>query len=111
MSSQPSLWDRPVGRPTKTVNVPTSSVEAWRALPEREKNRRTSYVVELVRSHPGLTSKELACVGNDSRTTDYVLWVRRGLSDALAKGLVEHAGKRICTVAGTMAICWKVRSR
>jgi hypothetical protein len=113
---QPSLFtaDRPASVSRKRGHVPASSVEAYERL--KSKDRRVMFAVDGVRTHPMSTSAELARRLCDQHfpfgvTTDDLLRVRRGLSDAQKLGLVEHSGKRICTVAGTLAVTWKVKSR
>jgi len=43
--------------------------------------------------------------------TDDLLYVRRGLSDLQAAGLVESCGKRICRVSGKTCTVWRVVQR
>lgn len=111
--TQPTLLDDlPVRRPTKPGHVPASSVEAYQRRP---RDQRIQDAVNAVERWPDSTSAELAHERTNhywaGPSTDDKLYVRRGLSDALARGLVEHAGKRICTVAGTTAVTWKVKTR
>jgi hypothetical protein len=88
--------------------VPASSVEAYQRT---HKDTRVSVVVDLLDGLRPTTSAELTRFYNAYPTTDDLLYVRRGLSDAQKLGLVEHAGKRPCTVAKTLAVTWKVKSR
>jgi hypothetical protein len=61
-----------------------------------------------------LTSAELAgWMFGHPVSTDDLLYVRRGLSDAQDAGFVEHVpnGKRKCTVGGCTCVTWKLRTR
>ena len=105
-------------RARRRSQVPASSVEAYqRTHADGRVAAVFAWLQEMVRGQAEPTSAELARWRWRSQgyrgpvSTDCVLYVRRGLSDALAKGLVEHAGKRTCSVAGTSAITWKVRTR
>lgn len=115
----PGLYETPERvelTPSKRVNVPRSSVEAYHRTHAGERAATvTRWLWACTMVAEGMTSAELtARVCRESReacTTERLLYVRRGLSDALAKGLVEHGPKRDCKVAGTLAVTWKVRSR
>jgi len=105
--------------------VPASSVEAYRE--RANPAARMASVVALLSMHirecgNQPTSAELAhtryeqvhgifTVVHLKPPLELVLWVRRGLSDALAHGLVEHSEKRNCAIAGSLAVTWKVKSR
>lgn len=101
----------------RRINVPRSSVEAYQRTHAHSRMAIVANWLELFvanwRKHP--TSAELSDFANGSlgcmSYEMHLLYVRRGLSDALANGLVEHAGKRKCMVAGTLAVTWKVCSR
>lgn len=123
MSQQPDLFGQApdTSRPHKAVTVPRTSVEACL---ETDREGRSVRVLERLRGW-GMagrgwpTSAELAAwmSGESKPSTDAVLFVRRGLSDLLADGLVEHAGERPCAVStgrgGRALVCktWKVRTR
>lgn len=109
--TQLSLIDLPVETPKKRVNVPRTSVLAYRNLPTRTKSRRIEYALEKVMRWPCMTSLEMLSMDADSWDTDAVLFLRRGLSDAKAKGLVEHGPARRCGVSKTKSVTWKVCTR
>ena len=109
------LCDPPpdTARPHKAVNVPRSSVLAYQ---ERPRNARAAAMVAALMDAPDRpTSAELARWMADEDgirlTTEHLLSVRRGLSDALKLGLVEHAGERKCAVSGRQCVLWRVRTR
>jgi hypothetical protein len=104
--------------------VPASSVEAYqRQSPDLRAARVTYWLARMAEPYmkPNPTSAEMSQWVDVMRYTlphdvplkglELTLFIRRGLSDAKARGLVEHAGKRHCTVANTLAITWRVRSR
>ena len=103
-------------RPRKAVNVPRTSVAAYR---ERPRDQRVADVMEFLfraakfDGRTPLTSAELCewAYGVTQVTTDCLLYVRRGLSDALRLGLVEHAGTRTCGVSGRACVTWAVVKR
>src|SRR5690606_14428034 len=97
----------------KPGHVPRSSVLAYQ---ERPRDARAAAMVLALMDAPDLpTSAELARWMADEDgiqlTTDHLLSVRRGLSDALKAGLVEHAGERTCAVSGRQCVLWRVRGR
>lgn len=104
-------------REKKAVNVPRTSVEAYQRTHKHTRMADvTLWLSEHIKTRQQYpTSAELARLWGPAPYWDGkyipILYVRRGLSDALQKGLVEHAGKRTCTVAGSSALTWKVRSR
>lgn len=112
MDAQPGLFDGHAPRQRKRVNVPSTSVAAYL---ERPRDGRVAAVVRALESWPGRTSMELAeqFYGDPHAKidTERVWYIRRGLSDALAQGLVEHAGKRACRCIGRVSLTWKVTSR
>lgn len=78
--------------------------------------RRAAAMVVALMDAPDLpTSAELARWMADEDgirlTTDHLLSVRRGLSDALKLGLVKHAGERRCAVTGRLCVTWRVVTR
>ncbi len=95
--------------------VPASSVEAYgRVLADSRTHRVLDWLGRYGATHAGWpTSAELLRWAEPSMTHSLarLLFVRRGLSDAQKLGVVEHAGKRPCTVAKTLAVTWKVKSR
>src|SRR5688572_9615276 len=110
--TQPTLF--PVADPLsmgkgerKRGFVPASSVEAWRA--KGEKALRIANALWWVENYPNETAAELVKGFSFMDPIDpgwlaVLMDFRRGLSDAKARGLVEHAGKRPCTVAKTLAV-------
>lgn len=116
--TQTSLFDLPASRPRKRGQVTRTSVEAGRAVNRDGRVAMVSGMVEWIHevygTHP--TSAEVAGViygnGHKSRVgLAKVLHVRRGLSDALRKGFVEHAGERTCAVSGRTCVVWKLKTR
>jgi hypothetical protein len=115
-------------RPRKRGRVTASSVEAYR---ERPRDARVGSVVGWLGGYhwqyvhcPSSTTPNYPPTSaelskwvwklDERRTpmsTDCLLTVRRGLSDALALGLVSHAGERTCSVSGRKCVTWAVRSR
>lgn len=103
-------------RQKKAGRVERTSIVAWERV---NVESRMAVCVGWLRAywnraHDWPTSAELANSEYPRETgwwDTHKLYVRRGLSDALAKGLVEHAGKRTCTVAGSSALTWRVKSR
>jgi hypothetical protein len=111
--SQPGFDFAAPARPKKRGHVPKSSVAAYR---ERPRDKRVSAVVLAFQLVDGpSTSAELTramCYEDGVRAElSKLLAVRRGLSDALALGLVSHAGERKCAVSGRKCVTWMVRSR
>jgi hypothetical protein len=104
-------------RRKKAGRVPVTSALAYQAAHPNERASAVTFEAESYwHEHSQFpTSAELAdwharghgMLGDLTIT----LWIRRGLSDALAAGLVEHAGKRKCAVSGTLALTWRVVSR
>lgn len=100
-------------RPKKRGHVPATSVAAYRARPRQ--NRASAVLNALAQRLGPQTSAELAqdmCAEDGVRyDLSRLLAVRRGLSDALALGLVEHAGERTCAVSNRTCVLWSIRSR
>jgi len=107
----PGLFAEPEStfREKKAVNVPRTSVLAYQ---ERNRTGRVDYVLQAI-THltAAATSAELCSQSFGDTRTDGLLYIRRGLSDALALGLVEHAGQRVCRVSGRTCITWRLRQR
>jgi hypothetical protein len=112
MIQQPSLFTDTPSRPRKRGHVPRSSVLAYR---ERPRDQRVARVLECIANTTSwvryLTSAELAWEMFGRTDTDAVLYVRRGLSDALRDGLVAHAGQRECAVSGRTCLLWRTVGR
>ncbi len=124
--TQLDLLAEPLRRPRKRVSVPRTSVLAGQAV---NRDGRAFFIVEFLRqvNHEGIepTSAEIAqdahYGGDHSMEFDmedlapaplaFLLHVRRGLSDALARGFVEHAPSRKCAVSGKTCVTWRLRSR
>lgn len=111
--TQASLFDAPLPRETKRGRVPRSSVLAYR---ERPRSQRAAWVTAALTEWAGRddmppTSAELSANLFGERDDLWTLQVRRGLSDALALGLVEHAGERPCAVSGRTCVTWRVVAR
>jgi hypothetical protein len=98
-------------RRRKAGRVPVTSAVAYQAA--HPQTRMTKVLSMLTFVDAPVTSAELSSrfSGWQWPTMEYTLYVRRGLSDALSAGLVEHAGKRLCAVSGTLALTWRVVSR
>ena len=97
----------------KPGHVPRSSVLAYQ---ERPRNARAAAMVAALRDAPDRpTSAELARWMADEDgirlRAEHLLSVRRGLSDALRLGLVDHAGERKCAVSRRLCVIWRVRTR
>lgn len=111
----PGLFDQGAPRETKRVNVPRTSVEAYQRTHAETRiatvlSELNSYSIKYC--HPPTSAELTQWRHYHSRySTDDLLYIRRGLSDALAKGLVEHGPSRRCAVSGTQALTWRVRSR
>lgn len=113
--TQPDLFGQApdTARPHKAGRVVRTSVAAYQ---ERPRDARAAAMVLALMDAPDLpTSAELAQWMADEDgirlTTDHLLSVRRGLSDARKLGLVEHAGERKCAVTGRLCVTWRVRTR
>lgn len=117
----PGLFAEPEStfRDKKAVNVPRTSVLAYQ---ERGRAGRVgdalTFIQQVVaKTHQAPTSAEVAEDYNSHSPTPgftrpySVLHIRRGLSDALAAGLVEHAPARKCTVSGRTCVAWRLRQR
>lgn len=121
--TQPTLFDAQQ-RTKKWVNVPRTSVAVYR---ETDSSGRVRRIVDLLSIwHEVMTEddkmptsaelsemivyrqEEWAARWND---TQRLLYVRRGLSDALAKGLVERGPARVCQVSGKKCLTWRIRGR
>lgn len=110
---QPDLFSDAVSRPRKRGHVPRTSVLAYR---ERPRDARASAVTGALSEYAvPVTSAELAldlCAEDGVRyDLSRLLATRRGLSDALALGLVEHAGERTCAVSGRKCVVWRTVAR
>ncbi len=104
-------------RQTNAVNVPASSRQAYERM---NVDSRMSVVWRWLGNYQRKyaitpTSAELADWANGSlgnMSIDlHILFIRRGLSDLCRRGFVEHAGKRECSVARSLALTWRVKSR
>jgi hypothetical protein len=118
MSAQPSLFDGSDKRLKKRGHVPQTSVEAGRDVNrDARMGAVLTWLEDVTLYRPAPTSAELArwrwVTQNQPGqvSTECLLYVRRGLSDAVAKGFVEHAGTRQCWVTGKRCVTWKTRSR
>ncbi len=114
-----------VSRPSvkRSSGVVSTSVEAYRAT---DKHGRAAVVVRLMALWTevcyGHTTEHTAqeiydfaayreeAIAKGDRTAG-LQRVRCGLSDAKELGLVEHAGKRQCSVSGKTVVTWKLRTR
>lgn len=120
--TQPFLFDPPpdTSCPHKAVTVPRTSVLAYQ---ERPRNARAAEAVRVLawcyeRTGQLPTSAELASWVSGggvqapfASALEQRMWYRRGLSDALKLGLVEHAGERRCAVTGRLCVTWRVVTR
>lgn len=110
--TQGSLLDLHTPRQKKRGHVHASSVAAYL---ERPRDGRVADVVRILAQHPNVTGAELAehyyDTGFHVIDIDELWHVRRGLSDALAMGAVEHAGKRKCRCIGRVSLTWRVVGR
>ena len=66
--------------------------------------RQTRAVLELVRAHPSLTSRELGAL-DDARGLDRYVVARR-LSDLERRGLVVKESARTCSIGLRLAVVW-----
>jgi hypothetical protein len=100
-------------RQRKAGRVVKTSVLAW--LASDRTGRAVSAARMLRKLKRDVTSAELTrmvCGPASWRLPlERVLNMRRGLSDALARGAVVHAGKRRCTETGRMCVTWRVATR
>lgn len=120
--TQPGLFSSsPVPRTRKAGHVPRSSVIAGQQV---NRDGRAHAVVEWLTQlerymNRSPTSAELAryrWIDQGHRGPvglECVLFTRRGLSDALARGFVEHVphGERKCAVSGKTCVTWRLRTR
>ena len=112
--TQAGLFDGAVARPKKRGAVPRSSVLAYRDV---DRESRGAKVLERLcgwaASGSGWpTSAELAAwLSGGHPDTDTILFVRRGLSDLLSDGLVEHGEMRPCSETGRRCLTWRVVTR
>lgn len=112
MNIQPDLFTSAPSRPTKRVSVPRTSVLAYQERPRDA--RVTVALLWLSRALLPVTGAELAAM---SYTSDgwpslaQTMTTRRALSDALAQGLVRHAGTRQCSVSGRVCLTWSIVTR
>ncbi len=108
--TQPSLLsDLPEWTPRKRGRVPRTSVDAYR---REDRLGRVAAVVEWLSAVGGdRTAAELARSRGVAVSTDWLLYVRRGLSDAKAKGLVVKGPARKCEVGGYMVATWRIAHR
>lgn len=115
--TQQMLFDQTPPRQKKRVNVPRTSAEVYFSIDAHSRRRIVASWLKdyVLHCDHEPTSAELADYANGSlgnMSIDmHLLYVRRGLSDALALGLVEHAGQRKCQVSGRACVTWKVRTR
>jgi hypothetical protein len=118
--TQPGFDFAPPSRPRKRGHVERTSVLAYR---ERPRDQRVADMVTFlgwhyarIGTHP--TSAELSqwvtaggCQARFASPLEQRMWFRRGLSDALAAGLVAHAGQRECAVSGRTCLTWRTVGR
>jgi hypothetical protein len=98
-------------RTKKAGRVTRTSVLAWL---ESDRKGRDVRVTRMLSGRNGeMTSAELArrAFRSDKGALWLLLYVRRGLSDAMARGAVVHAGKRRCTETGRICVTWRVATR
>lgn len=119
---QPDLF-ADVPRPKKAGRVTATSVLAYQSRPRDARVTTALGAIDRIDQHfdAPATSAELALFYHQRQSLDFawdrqaplgtLLEIRRGLSDALALGLVEHAGQRVCAVSGKKCLTWKVRTR
>jgi hypothetical protein len=126
MTQADLFTETPTPRQKKRGHVPRSSVAAYM---ERPRNKRVTDVLMALDEtrvcsgfgdfrYPSTSAELLSmppfldALDDDGRNeTDILLYVRRGLSDALALGLVSHAGERTCAVSGRKCITWAIKGR
>jgi len=115
---QPSLFNQPAPREKKRGHVPRTSVEAYH---QTDVATRSRTVLAWLRewdtraAHdqvPALwpTSAELAQFALPTGLVQ-LLYIRRGLSDLLATGAVQHAASRRCRVSGRTCLTWRTTGR
>lgn len=103
------LFDLINPEPSRSRWVPDTSKAAHReAVAEGRIGKRSEMVLAALIHRGGATSAELA---GEGATLERVLFIRRGLSDLLAQGLVCKGEDRRCTVTGRTCNTWKVASR
>jgi len=103
--TQLSLLNQPELRAKKRGHVPRTSVLAYQdAQPHTRAAEVLAAVIRFtaVIGYP-LTSAELA----ETAERD-LLFIRRGLSDLLADGAVEHAAPRKCRVSQRLCLTWRI---
>lgn len=107
---QPSLLsDLPEWIPRKRGRVAKTSVDAYR---REDRLGRVAAVVEWLAAVGGdRTAAELVKSRGVVVSTDSLLYARRGLSDAKAKGLVVKGSTRKCEVGGYMVATWRIAHR
>lgn len=106
---QPSLLSDISRRARKHGRVTATSVEAYRQVDAKGRSRAVlEMVTDWQASGESGTSAELAGYW---ATTDEVLYVRRGLSDLLKLGAVEHGPSRTCRISGKTCLTWIVKHR
>lgn len=104
MSTQQSLFDQsPLNTPIARRSDPATSHAAAKEITESgARGRQHQEVLELVKAHPKLTSRELAVFSQLDR---YIL--ARRLPELEAAGLVRKGEARECGVSGFKAVTWE----
>ena len=106
--TQPSFDLSPSTPTSRRRWVPdTSRAAHTEAVAQGRISRRCEDVLALMeqfQTYGPLTSAELA--GKDSGL-EFLLYVRRGLSDLLKLGMVAKAGNRLCRVTGRTCHTWR----
>lgn len=110
---QPDLFSAAPAAEKKRVNVPATSVEAFRAV---DSEGRARWILDMLdeweqRGSAPPTSDELAAALFGTPDGLYTIGVRRALSDALALNVIEHAEKRPSTISGRTCLTWRVKTR
>lgn len=68
------------------------------------RGRQMAAVVELVRSHPALTSAEIAALDAAHGLSRHA--IARRLPDAEKRGLVTKSSIRPCSISGRLSVVW-----
>lgn len=99
-------------------HVQATSVQAYRQLDSHGRMASAvGWLIEMTKWWRAPTSAELAgwrwrdAGFSGEPSTTCLLYIRAGLSDAKRQGLVEHAGKRRCSVSGKVSLTWRVKTR